>query len=40
MVIVLIFGYFVFVFGLYFVDSKNNDLFIFNYIIRINVEDI
>lgn len=37
MVIVLIFGYFVFVFGLYFVDSKNNDLFILDYIILLGL---
>lgn len=38
MVIVLIIGYFIFIIGLYFV--KDNDVSIFNYIMKLNIKDI
>lgn len=40
MMIVLMIGYIVSVFGLYLVDLKNNDFFILNYFIFLNIEEI
>lgn len=40
MMIVLIFGYIIFVLGFYLVDFKNFDVKILSYMIQINVEDI
>lgn len=40
MVIVLIIGYIVLVFGFYFVDYKNNDVSILKYNFQINMENI
>lgn len=40
MMVVIIFGYIVFVQGLYLFDFKNNDVGIFNYMIKKNVEEM
>lgn len=40
MVVVMIIGYFVIVVGFYFVDNKNNDVNIFIYMLKLNLEDI
>lgn len=40
MMVVIIFGYIVFVLGLYLFDFKNNDVGIFNYMIKKNVEEM
>lgn len=40
MVVVLTDGYFLIVVGFYFVDSRNNDVFILNYMLKLNIEDI
>lgn len=40
MMVVTIIGYIVFVFGLYFADLQNNDVYIFNYIIQKNVKEM
>lgn len=36
----MIIGYFVIVVGFYFVDNKNNDVNIFIYMLKLNLEDI